>query len=197
VNSYTPMQLTESTNMATATDQYGNPANCYTSLSVSPSGSLTLPAGYSGPLYINGGSVDLKGNFTCGSCSIVLTNKDAASPIGNITANSTANINITAPTSGTYKGIAIYQDRRATDCNNCNKINGNSASVITGAIYFPSQELQYNGTGTTTATCTMFVAARITFTGNSGVSNKFKDLADCSSEGLPGNATSRMVRLVG
>jgi Flp pilus assembly protein TadG len=193
----TPMQLTESTDMAHATDANGNPANCYTSLSVSPSGSLTLPAGFSGPLYINGGNVDFKGNFTCASCAIVLTNKDAASPIGNITANATANINITAPTSGTYQGIAIYQDRRATDCDNCNKINGNSGSIITGAIYFPSQELQYNGTGNTTAQCTMFVARRVTFTGNSGTSNKFKDLADCSTEGLPGNSTQRMVRLVG
>ena len=69
--------------------------------------------------------------------------------------------------------------------------------VIIGAIYFPSQELQYNGTGNTTAQCTMFVSRRVTFTGNSGVSNKFKDLADCSAEGLPGNATQRMVRLVG
>jgi Flp pilus assembly protein TadG len=197
VAAYTPMALTETTDMAHATDRYGNPANCYTSISVSPSGSLTLPAGYSGPLYVNGGNVDFKGDFRCSSCSIVLTNKDAASPIGNITANATANINITAPTTGTYQGIAIYQDRRATDCNNCNKINGSSTSVIIGAIYFPSQELQYNGTGNTTAQCTMFVSRRVTFTGNSGVSNKFKDLADCSAEGLPGNATQRMVRLVG
>jgi hypothetical protein len=43
----------------------------------------------------------------------------------------------------------------------------------------------------------MFVAKRITFTGNSGTSNKFKSLADCSSEGLPSNASVRMVRLVG
>jgi hypothetical protein len=43
----------------------------------------------------------------------------------------------------------------------------------------------------------MFVAKRITFTGNSSTSNKFKKLADCSAEGLPSNATTRMVRLVG
>jgi hypothetical protein len=43
----------------------------------------------------------------------------------------------------------------------------------------------------------MFVAKRIEFTGNSATSNKFKKLADCSAEGLPSNASTRMVRLVG
>jgi Putative Flp pilus-assembly TadE/G-like len=171
--------------------------NCFTSLSVGSSKSLDLTGKLSGPIYINGGDAHIQGDFTCTGCTIILTNKDAASPIGNFDTNASANVNITAPTSGPFQGIAIYQDRRATDCNNCNKVNGNSASLITGAIYFPSQELQYNGTGTTAATCTMFVAKRITFTGNSGTSNKFKRLADCAAEGLPSNATIRMVRLVG
>src|SRR4051795_13626156 len=184
----------------TKTTDYPVGTNCFSSLSVGSNKSLnldTLMGTGAKTIYINGGSVDFKGNFTCTNCTIVLTNKTASSPIGSVTANAGTNVNITAQTSGTYKGIAIYQDRRATDCNNCNKINGNSASLITGALYFPSQELQYNGTGTTVATCTMFVAGRITFTGNSTTSNKFKKLADCSAEGLPSNATTRMVRLVG
>jgi hypothetical protein len=182
-----------------STDWSSLPAgtNCFSSLSVGSNRSLTVPNSYSGPIYINGGGVDFKGNFTCASCTIVITNNSASTPIGTVTTNASANLNITAPTSGTYKGIAIYKDRRAADCSNCNKINGNSASIITGALYFPTQELQYNGTGTTTATCTMFVAKRITFTGNSSTSNKFKKLADCSTEGLPSNASTRMVRLVG
>ncbi|HXS49977.1 MAG TPA: Tad domain-containing protein [Sphingomicrobium sp.] len=174
--------------------------NCFSSLSVGPNQTLNIPASYSGPIYINGGGVDFKGTFNCSSCTIVLTNSSGSSTatIGQLTTNATANVNITAPTTGTYKGIAIMQDRRSTTCTgNCNTINGNSASVITGAVYFPNQEVWYNGTGTTTATCTMFVAKRITFTGNSGTSNKFKSLADCSSEGLPSNASVRMVRLVG
>lgn len=173
-----------------------NGVNCFSSLSVKPNSTLVVPPNF-GPIYLNGGGVDFKGNFTCTGCTIVMTNKDAASPIGNITTNATANINITAPTSGDFKGLAIYQDRRATDCSNCNKINGNSLSVITGGIYFPTQELQYNGTGNTVATCTMFVSKRVTFIGNSGVSNKFKKLAECSAFGLPSSATTRMVRLVG
>ena len=171
--------------------------NCFSSMSVKPgSTNKPIPANF-GPIYLNGGGIDFKGNFTCVGCTLVLTNKTAASPIGNITVNATANINISAPLTGTFKGLAIYQDRRAADCNNCNKVNGNSGSIITGGLYFPSRQLQYNGTGTATATCTMFVAKRIEFTGNSGVSNKFKKLSDCSGSGLPSNATMRMIRMVG
>jgi len=193
---YTPLPLTNGVDITTLKDANGNQANCFSSLSVASNTSLTnIPANF-GPIYINGGGANFQGNFTCTGCAIVLTNKDAASPIGNVTSNASANVNITAPTDGVYKGVAIYQDRRASDCANCNKINGNSASIITGAIYFPSQEIEYNGTGTTDATCTMFVARRVTFSGNNGTSNKFKKLADCSAEGLPSNSTTRIVRLV-
>jgi Flp pilus assembly protein TadG len=190
--------LTEDTDMGEAKAQDGSKANCFTSLSVGSNKTLTVPANY-GPIYLNGGDATLQGSFTCSGCTIVLTNKDSASPIGNIKVNASANVNITPPT-GTgdkFKGIAIYQDRRATDCNACNKVNGNSGSVIQGAIYFPSQELEYNGTGNTSAQCTMFIARRLNFSGNSSTSNKFKKLADCGAFGLPNGSSSFMVRLVG
>ena len=104
--------------------------------------------------------------------------------------------NITAPTSGTFKGIAIYQDRRATDKSPGNNINGNSGSIIQGALYFPTQQLDYNGTGTADAICTMFVARRVNFSGNNTTTNKFKKLADCGAYGIPSGSTTRMVRLV-
>lgn len=193
-----PNAMTCSASALSNTTNFGSlPAgtNCFSSLSVGSNKTLNVPANF-GPIYINGGSVDLKGKFTCTGCTIVLTNKSTAAnaTIGTYGSNAQAENTITAPTSGPYKGISVYQDRRAVDCNNCNKINGGSASVITGAMYFPKQELQYNGGGALTATCTMMVARRITFTGNSGI--KFKGLADCAAEGLPANSTVKMIRLV-
>ena len=171
--------------------------NCFSSLSVQPNKTLTIPSSYTGPIYINGGSVDFKGNFTCAACTIVLTNYNTSptATIGNIIENATANVNITAPTSGTYQGLAFYQDRRATDCSNCNKINGNSSSLITGAMYFPKQELQYNGTGNTSAVCAKFIGKRITFTGNSGA-NQFKALKDCKDYFGDDLAPITIVRLI-
>jgi len=196
VTTYTPLAADENTDYANAKDINGDPANCFTSLSIGSNKSNLhdLPAG---PLYINGGDVFIQGDLTATSgTTIVLTNKDASSPIGQFKVNADSNINLTAPTTGDFQGIAVYQDRRATDSSPGNKINGNSGSVITGALYFPSQELDYNGSGNTTAVCTMFVARRINFSGNSTTTNKFKTLADCSDEGLPSGGAVRMVRLV-
>jgi hypothetical protein len=189
--------LTESTDMANAKAADGSAANCWTSMSVGSSGTLTVPADF-GPIYVNGGDAFIQGNLNCTHCTIVLTNSDSSTTasIGNFKVNSSSLINISAPTSGTFKGIAVYQDRRAGDTNPGSKINGNSDSVITGALYFPSQELNYNGTGNTSATCTMFVARRVNFSGNSATTNKFKKLSDCSAEGLPSGGAVRMVRLV-
>ncbi len=188
--------LTGSTNMATA--QYQDTdgtiktgANCWSSLSVGSNKSLSVPANF-GPIYVNGGSANLQGSFSCTGCTIVLTNKDSSSPIGTINSNAQANTTIIAPESGTYKGIAVFQDRRATDCNGCNKLNGGSASTVTGAVYFPSQEIWFNGGTSPTATCTMLVARRVVLTGNS----KFKGLSQCVIEGLPQSNSVTMVRLV-
>ena len=173
--------------------------NCFSGLNVGSNTTLDLTGKLSGPIYINGGDVKLQGNFTCTGCTIILTNTNTSSTahIGQITVNAGVNNNITAPTDGVYKGIAIYQDRRAAICTgNCNNLNGNSSSIITGAIYTPKQEVYYNGSGTLTATCTMFVSYRVTFNGNSSLSNKFQDLSQCTSAGLPGPSASRVVRLV-
>jgi hypothetical protein len=189
--------LTEATDMANAKAADGSPANCWTSMSVGSSGTLNVPADF-GPIYVNGGDAFIQGDLNCTHCSIILTNSDTSSSasIGNFKVNASSKINISAPTSGTFKGIAVYQDRRAGDTNPGSKINGNSDSAIVGALYFPSQELSYNGTGNTTATCTMFVARRVNFSGNSATSNKFKKLSECTDEGLPSGGAVRMVRLV-
>jgi hypothetical protein len=169
--------------------------NCFASLSVGSNRSLTLPAG---TYYINGGDANIQGTLNCNSCTIVLTNKNTATnaQIGQLKVNAQAKMNMTAPTDGPFKGIAVYQDRRATDSNGTNKINGGSGSIIQGALYFPSQQLDYNGTGTLEAICTMFVARRVNFSGNNTTTNKFKKLSACGAFGIPEGTTTRMVRLV-
>ena len=191
--------LDENTDLSNAKDSNGNQANCWSSMSISSNTTATFP---SGTYYINGGDAFVQGNLNCTGCTFVLTNKSTApsAPIGQFKVNASSQINISAPTgtSDYYKGIAIYQDRRATDsASSVNKINGNSNSVITGALYFPNQELQYNGTGGTAATCTLFVSRRIDFSGNSVTLNKFKKSSDCAAAGLPAVEGGRLVRLVG
>lgn len=195
-NKWVDSALTETTDLNAEVDLNGNKANCYSSLSVGSGQTLTLPPG---TYYINAGDVFIQGSLSCTACTIVLTNSSNASDatIGSFKVNATATVNMSAPSTGTYKGIAIYQDRRAKDSASANNlINGNSSSVINGTIYFPNQELIYNGTGNTTAVCTMFVAKRLVFSGNSGTTNKFKKASECAGYSLPVVSTQLRVRLV-
>lgn len=196
VTTYTPLALTDGMNITTLTDQSGNPANCFSSLSVGSNRTLAIPSTYTGPIYINGGSVDLQGAFSCAACTIVLTNTSTASnaTIGSFSSNAQATNNITAPTTGTYAGIAVYQDRRATG--NTDKINGGSNNIISGAVYFPKDTLQINGTGTASSLCAMWVANNITFLGNSSISISSPNDTACSGKVAGTNAAVKMVRLV-
>ncbi len=187
----TTAALTEDTDWSTL------PAgtNCFSSISTKPNKTLNVPAG-KGPIYVNGGNVDLKGNFNCSGCTIVLTNKSTSdtATIGTLTSNAQAQNNITAPTSGTFKGIAIYQDRRATA--GTNKVNGGSNNVIQGAVYFPKSILQVNGTGDAVSLCAMWVAKNIQLIGTSTIKISSPDDSECSGSGMPKSSAVRMVRLV-
>lgn len=192
-----PVALNENTTFPLTDATSGKATNCFSSLSVGSNQTLTLPPNQT--YYINGGNAFIQGNLSCSGCTIVLTNSSTSptASIGTFKVNASANVNISAPTSGTFKGLAIYQDRRAVDSpSNVNKVNGNSASLILGAMYFPNQELEYNGTGTTDAICTVFDAKRLTFSGNSATSNKFKGLSQCAAYGLNETGAVRIVRLV-
>lgn len=170
--------------------------NCFASMSTNPHDVITVPSDWNGPIYINGGSVDFKGDFTCTSCSIVLTNKNTASnaTIGTFTSNAQATNNITAPTSGTYKGIAVYQDRRATG--NVDKINGGANNIVSGVVYFPNDTLWLNGTGNTVSLCAMWIAKNLVFNGNSSIGISSASDTVCSGQ-LPSSlATTTIVRLI-
>jgi len=191
--------LTEDTDMASATYLDSNNvlrtgANCWKSVSVGSNRSLTVPPNF-GPLYVNGGNVDLQGAFSCAACTIVMTNKDPSptATIGRFSSNAQATNNITAPTSGTYNHIAVYQDRRSTG--GTNKINGGSGNVIGGVVYFPKGTLWLNGTGNAVSLCSMFVANNLVFNGTGNIAISSADDASCSGILPPSNSIT-IVRLV-
>ena len=69
---------------------------------------------------------------------------------------------------------------RSTERESATRLNGDSGSLDHRRAVFPSQELSINGTGDATATCTMFVARRVVFTGNSeDRATSSEKLADC------------------
>ncbi len=173
---------------------------CYSSLSIGSNRALTLK---NGVYVINGGNVNIQGTLNLTNAVLLLTNKTPGNgqTIGSLDMNSSGQLNATAMTTGKWKGMALYQDRRAVDsaptgnitASSPNKINGNSTNKITGVVYFPNQQLTYNGDGTGSATCTQFVAKRIYWSGNSGVNNFTKN---CEPAGISAITAGVRVRLV-
>lgn len=147
----------------------------------------------------NGGSLDIKGNvvlpsgtyvldatslvmsnnnasLTCHECTFILTSSTAStnpSSIGRISLQG-GKLDLTSASTGTYQGLMFYQDRRAPTCGSAsctNIINGNSVSSLLGAAYFPSQQLQFNGTSGMSTNCLQLVARNVSYSGNMNISN--------------------------
>jgi hypothetical protein len=177
-----------------------NGVYCVPEISVGSNKYMTLQNGL---FLVDGGNVNIQGKIFLTNATLVLTNSSSSSTatIGTLDMNANGQISATAPTTGKWAGMSLYQDRRATDTaptgnitsSSPNKINGNSTAKITGVIYFPSQQITYNGTGTGSATCTQFVAKRIYWSGNSGLNNFTKN---CPNTGIQAIQAPLKVRLV-
>jgi hypothetical protein len=119
---------------------------------------------------LNSGTINAPPSSGCGGASggvtIILSNDNGGAP-ADVVINGNFDVNLQAPSSGSYSGIALFQDRFA--CASCkNKINGGSTSNITGAIYFPTNAVEYaGGASAGGAQCTQLIAYTITFKGNS------------------------------
>jgi hypothetical protein len=163
---------------------------CYKNLTIK--GTANLAAGV---YYIDGGNLDFNSQATINGhadgVTFVLSNKNAAAnaTIGTINMNGGANLNLTAPKTGNYKGILIYQDRRAANDNSV-KINGNSGSYIEGAFYFPKADFEYTGNSGVNSNCMQIVVKKVKFTGSSSVNNT------CPTGSGASSFQGRRIRLV-
>ncbi|MCJ7421990.1 Tad domain-containing protein [Sphingomicrobium astaxanthinifaciens] len=175
----------------------GDPINCFSSIDVQPGDTINLPPGV---YYVDGGNARVQGKLTGKDVTIVLTNSNTSTtaPIGTFDMNAGAEMTLSAPSSGDWAGLAIFQDRRAVNKNklNPNKINGGSTGIIEGVLYFPNQGLAYNGNGTSSFICTRIVARRVEFSGNNSTGNTNKFEKDCAHMGIPTFEGGRLIRLV-
>jgi len=160
------------------------------------SGSITL--GAHGSIVTNGGTIILSsssgtnvGTFSLqsGQASVTLLSPgiNSGDPGYSITQNSTY--------SG-LKGVAIMQDRLATETDanngcgatNTNTFQGSPSLGVTGAMYFPQGCLQFQGSPTTTA-CYQLIAGALDLAGDPGI-----NLSGCSQgEALGGPRVAILV----
>jgi hypothetical protein len=171
--------LTESTVFTAAQTQ------CFLNADVSPSATLNIPSGKT--IMIYGGDIDFKGDVNATNVTFVMTGAGGAA--GDLKINSQANLNLSAPSSGTYKGVLFYRDRRATNLEM--KINGGASSKLTGALYFPTSDITYAGHSSMNVQCLQMVGQILKFRGSAGITNT------CPAGGGSQAFQQTVVRLVG
>jgi Flp pilus assembly protein TadG len=92
------------------------------------------------------------------------------------TINGGGSLNLSAPTSGAYAGVLIYQDRTA-NVGAKNKLNGDSNTMLKGAIYTPTQSLEVTGNagfGDQSSFMPM-IADTVSFSGSSVIQSDVKN----------------------
>lgn len=151
-----------------------DPPNCTTS-AVRDDGAGTFTPGYTDDFNFHGGDWTLESGIYCvdGGFDVnsgtSITGHDVMIYVmsGDVTWNGSATLNLDAPDDGEYAGMLIYQDpgntARAT-------INGDSGSHFTGTMYFPSAEVQINGTGATDGFHSQVVGDTVDMSGTSDMS---------------------------
>lgn len=165
-------------------------AACYRGMNVK--GTVTFAPGV---YIIDGGSLDFGSQATVSGTGVtfILTSNNATSnpsSIATLGINGGANVQLTAPTSGAYQGVLIYQDRRALD-SGTNTINGNASSKLQGAVYMPSQAVSFSGDSGMNTQCIQIATRRVTFIGNNNIVN------NCPSGSGSSAFTGTRVQLVG
>jgi Flp pilus assembly protein TadG len=134
-------------------------------------GGLKLNAGANvtlspGTYVIDGGSFDVAGGATISGNGVTIVFTGSLSTgYATATINGGATVNLTAPTTGAFAGVAMFADRNEPAGSSFG-FNGGSAQNITGAVYVPSGSVTYTGGAVSGAPCTQLVARTINFGGN-------------------------------
>ncbi|TGQ95947.1 hypothetical protein EN851_03485 [Mesorhizobium sp. M8A.F.Ca.ET.208.01.1.1] len=144
------------------------------------SGNVTLSPGVyvvQGNLKINAGAV-----VTGSGVTIFMAGSSTVSMNGNAT------VTLSAPQSGTYSGMLFYGDRTGMAAQST--FNGTADSLLTGAIYFSKQQVNYLGNFSGKNGCTQVVADTIQWSGHSTINQ------DCSSLGMKDLPAAASVAIV-
>lgn len=120
----------------------------------------------SGTYYIDRGDFRVTSGATVDASGVVIVFGDSTggNDCGGITISGSSSVNITAPTSGNFEGIAFYRSSSCDDNDDFN-FTGSTATTIEGAVYNPSGEVSMTGSGAISGNCLQIVGDKVTFSG--------------------------------
>lgn len=135
-------------------------------ISVGGSATLTLNPG---TYIMNGGGFNVSNSGTVNATGGVFVYNTASGgqTAGSVSIQGSGTVNLIAPSSGTYQGIAFFQDRALT---NAATIANSGSGNITGTYYFKAAAFSFTGS-TASAVTAAFVASTVTVTGSSSLVN--------------------------
>jgi RHS repeat-associated protein len=98
---------------------------------------------------------------------------NATRPYGPLNVGGTKLLNLSAPTSGTYRGILFYQDRTLTGTLPASSLSGTVQSTLSGVLYFSRSMFSLAGTSLATQPGNLIlIADRVTLSGTSELNAK-------------------------
>lgn len=166
--------------------------NIYGSISVTGSGSVTIPPGYyrsitvsgSGGITLEPGTYVLIGQFsvtgsgsvsemsggvffyfTCGASNVVGTCSSGGQSGGSLSLTGSGSVKLSPTSSGTYAGLTIFYDRNNTAGVT---ITGSGGLQLSGTVYAKSSALTLTGSGGSISS--MMIAKSTSITGSGSVS---------------------------
>jgi Flp pilus assembly protein TadG len=157
-------------------------------------GDVTINAPSGAVLYIENGLLDLQGytlrTASGSSVTIVFTGTNTGSyqhyPTDN-SGGSAGVLDIQAPTSGPFHGMALYQDPSLTRNVDFTYAGNNPTWNLTGGTYFPNADVTISGVVNKSANgaqCFVMVAQDILITGNGAFYSQTPDGSGCKAAGL-------------
>lgn len=158
---------------------------CFLSANVSPNVTRNIPDNVE-TITVYGGDIDFKGNVNADEITFIMTGPNGQA--GDLIINAQANLVLSSPDSGTYKGVLFYRDRRASNIEI--KINGGADSKLTGALYFPSSDVTFAGNAGMEVECLQMVGQKLKFRGSAEITN------ECPTNGGAQAFRQTVVRLI-
>ena len=118
-----------------------------------------------GIYYLNGGGLNVSGSASISGSGVMIYNAPG-SGAGQINISGSGNITISPPTSGTYKGFSIFQDRTST---NPITISGGSGMNMSGTFYAAKALMNISGSASNSLIGSQYISYDLSISGSGSV----------------------------
>ena len=157
-----------------------------TNINVTTSGTVTFGPGIH---IFDGAALTIQGGSTVEGSELTLYWSENGGTNDGIDVRGGALVTMSAPTSGVYAGILIYQDRNTT-ADVTHKLTGGSTMDFDGIIYAPSTDVEFAGGASADSSSILIIADEVEFKGGDTF------LGDFDTSSILNNALLLQAKLV-